>query len=79
MGITTTKVLKLTFNTNGGRTFVLTIPDPKGDLQNTDIEALMDEIVLKNVFITPSGALSGKKDARIIDTTINDMFDPPKV
>lgn len=79
MAITSNKVLKLTFTTSGGKTFVLTIPDPKENLQKAEAEAVMDAIIQKNVFLTPSGALNGKKDIRIIDTTTNDLFDPPQV
>ncbi|WP_407311863.1 DUF2922 domain-containing protein [Desulfosporosinus sp. SB140] len=78
MAITTSKVLKLTFTTTGGKTFVLTIPQPKENLDKAEAEALMDEIIQKNLFITPSGALNGKKDIRIIDTSVNDLFDPPQ-
>lgn len=78
MAVTSSRVLKLTFTTTGGKTFVLTIPQPKEDLDKTEAEALMDQIIQKNLFITPSGALNGKKDIRIIDTSVNDLFDPPQ-
>ncbi|MDQ7093616.1 DUF2922 domain-containing protein [Desulfosporosinus sp. PR] len=78
MAVTSSRVLKLTFTTSGGKTFVLTIPQPKEDLDKAEAEALMDEIIQKNLFITPSGALNGKKDIRIIDTSVNDLFDPPQ-
>lgn len=79
MAITSNKVLKLTFTTSGEKTFVLTIPDPKEGLQKAEAEAVMDSIIQKNVFLTSSGALNGKRDIRIIDTTTNDLFDPPQV
>ncbi|WP_425803128.1 DUF2922 domain-containing protein [Desulfitobacterium sp. Sab5] len=79
MAITTNKVLRLTFTTAGGKTYSINIPDPKEDLQKAEAEAVMDTIVQKNIFFTSSGALTGKRDIRVIDTTTNDLYDPPQI
>ena len=42
-----------------------------------DAEAVMDTII--HIFLTSSGALTGKRDIRVIDTTTNDLYDPPQV
>jgi len=68
MAVTANKVIRLTFTftftftTDGGKTFAITIPNPKEDLQKAEAEAVMDTIIQKNIFITSSGALteSGK-------------------
>ncbi|WP_081963065.1 DUF2922 domain-containing protein, partial [Desulfosporosinus sp. HMP52] len=52
MAITTNKVVKLTFTTAGGKTFSITIPDPREDLDKAEAEAVMDTIIQKNVFLT---------------------------
>ncbi|WP_434509815.1 DUF2922 domain-containing protein [Desulfitobacterium sp. AusDCA] len=77
MAVTTNKVLRLTFTTAGGKTYSITIPDPREDLQKA--EAVMDTIIQKNIFLTSSGALTGKRDIRVIDTTTNDLYDPPQI
>lgn len=79
MAITTNKVLRLTFTTAGGKTFSITIPDPREDLQKAEAETVMDTIIQKNIFLTSSGALTGKQDIRVIDTTTNDLYDPPQI
>ena len=79
MAVTTNKVVRLTFTTAGGKTFSITIPDPREDLDKAQAEAVMDTIIQKNIFLTSSGALTGKRDIRVIDTTTNDLYDPPQV
>ena len=79
MAVTTSKVLRLTFTTAGGKTYTITLPDPREDLQKAEAEAVMDTIIQKNIFLTSSGALTGKRDIRVIDTTTNDLYDPPQV
>jgi hypothetical protein len=72
-------LLRLTFTTAGGKTFSITIPDPKEGLQKAEAEAIMDTLIQKNIFLTSSGELTGKQDIRVIDTTINDLYDPPQI
>lgn len=78
MAITTSSVLRLTFTTAGGKTFTITIPNPKEDLQQAEAVAAMNSIIASDLFLTSSGALTGIRDIRAIDTTTNDLFDPPQ-
>ncbi|AFM39432.1 Protein of unknown function (DUF2922) [Desulfosporosinus acidiphilus SJ4] len=66
------------FTTAGGKTFAITIPDPREDVDKAQAEAVMDTIIRKNVFLTPSGELIGKRDIKIVGTTTNDLYDPPQ-
>jgi len=75
----TAKVLRMTFATAGGNTFSITLPEPREDLTAAEVEAVMDLIVQKNIFATLGGDLIGKRDIKIVDTTTNDLFDPPAV
>lgn len=77
MAITSNKILRLTFTTAGGKTFAITIPNPKEGLDKAEAEVVMDMIIEKDIFLTSSGALVGKRDIKIINTTTNDLFDPP--
>ena len=79
MALTTSSVLRLTFTTAGGKTFAITIPNPKGDLQQAEAVAVMDSIIASDLFLTSSGALTGIRDIKAIDTTTNDYFDPPQI
>jgi len=78
MAVTTNRVLRLTFTTAGGKTFAITIPNPKVDLQQAEVAAAMDSIIASDLFLTSSGALTGIRDIRVIDTSTNDLFDPPQ-
>ncbi len=76
MAVTTTKVVRLTFTTAGGRTFVISLPNPRENLQQAEILSVMNDIIASDIFIAPSGALTGIRDIKVIDTVTNDLFDP---
>lgn len=78
MAVTTSKVARLTFTTAGGKTFAITIPNPRENLQQAEAVAVMDAIIANNIFLTSSGALTGIRDIKVIDTTSDDLFDPPQ-
>ena len=78
MAVTISRVLRLTFTTASGKTFAITIPNPRVDLQQAKAVAVMDSIIASDLFLTSSGALTGVRDIRVIDTTTNDLFDPPQ-
>ena len=62
MAITTSKVLRLTFSTASGKTFAITIPTPREDLQQAEAVAVMNSIIASDLFLTSSGALTGIRD-----------------
>ena len=78
MATTTSKVLRLTFSTAGGKTFAITIPNPKLDLQVAEAVAAMESLITSDIFLTPSGALTEIRDIKVIDTTTDDLYDPPQ-
>ena len=71
------KVLRMTFNSTLGSAVSITLPEPKEDLTGVQIEAVMDQIIAKNIFLTTGGELVSKRDIKIIDTTTNDLYDTP--
>ncbi|NLI91891.1 MAG: DUF2922 domain-containing protein [Peptococcaceae bacterium] len=78
MAVSTNRVARLTFATAGGKTFAITIPNPKEDLQQAEVVAAMNEIIASGIFLPSSGALTGIRDIKVIDTTTDDLFDPPQ-
>ncbi|EHQ89019.1 DUF2922 domain-containing protein [Desulfosporosinus youngiae] len=78
MALSSTKVVRLTFSTAGGKTFAITIDNPKEDLQPAEVMAAMNSLIDSDIFLTPSGALTGIRDIKVIDTTTNDLYDPPQ-
>lgn len=67
----------MVFDTAGGRSFTLTMPEPRADVTLAEIEAAMDLIIAKDLFNTTGGSLTAKRDIRIIDTVTNDLYNPP--
>ncbi len=79
MAITSRKVLRMSFNTALGSAVSITLPDPKADLTAAQIEAVMDQIIAKNIFTGTGGDYLSKRDVKIIDTATNDLYDPPVI
>lgn len=79
MASITKKVLRMTFNNASGNAVTITLPDPKASLTATQIEAVMDQIITKNIFLTAGGELISKRDVKIVDTTTDDLYDLPVV
>jgi len=38
----------------------------------------MNSLIASDIFITPSGALTGIRDVKVVHTTTNDLYDPPQ-
>ena len=57
-----------------GKYFTLTVDDIKADgngvptVTKAEVNALMDLVIAKNIFVSANGNLIGKKDAKIITT-----------
>ena len=57
-----------------GKYFTLTVDDIKADgdgvstVTEAEVNALMDLVIAKNIFVSANGNLVGKKDAKIIAT-----------
>lgn len=79
MSISNEKILRLTFATAGGGTFVITIPNPKEELTSdpANAVAMMEALVQDDIVLASTGALTGIRDIKIIDTTTNDLYDAP--
>lgn len=71
------KVLRMTFNNASGNAVTITLPEPKAILTAAQIEAVMDQIITKNIFLTSGGELISKRDVKIVDTTTDDLYDQP--
>ena len=76
MAVTTTKVLRLSFTTTGGKAYNITVANPKAGLDTAAIQEVMQMAIDKDIFITTSGALTGIRDIKVIDTSVNDLYDP---
>jgi len=77
IAIITSKVLKLTFLTTGGKTFIISVTQPRENLTLSEAQTVMETVIAKNIFNSPSGELAAIRDIRVIDMTTNDLYDPP--
>lgn len=75
MATTTKKVLRMTFNNTSGNAVTITLPEPQASLTAAQIEAVMDQIITKNIFLSAGGELISKRDVKIVDTTTDDLYD----
>lgn len=77
MPVTSAQTLRLVFRNEAGKNVTISLDNPKDDLTAAQIEAAMDVVIARNIFTSSGGDLVAKQDVRIIDTTTNDLFDPP--
>ena len=64
------KVLELVFRNGAGTEVTISLPNPKDGLKSTDTDAVMKDVIAKNVFNTKGGALSQIVGARIRSTDV---------
>lgn len=71
----TTKRLVMTFLTGVGRKISLSIDDPREDLTEAEVVAVMDLIIDKNIFVPYGSTLASTVEAKVIstDTTEYDL------
>jgi len=67
------KKLELFFENEEGRTVKHTLDNPVEPIDAAVVNAAMDEIIEQNVFTSPGGDLVKKKNARIVETNIEDI------
>jgi len=66
-------VMRFLTNTEG-KYFTLTVDDIKSDetgaaiITEAEVNALMNLVIAKNIFISTNGNLIGKKDAKVVTT-----------
>jgi hypothetical protein len=77
MATSTKKVLRMTFNTALGGTVSITLPEPRVDITTAEVEAAMDLVIAKNIFLGSAGAMISKNDIKIVNTTTDDLYEAP--
>lgn len=70
----TTQVLRMVFLNAASKQVNLSVNNPKDTLTAAEVQAVMDSIIAKNVFLSAGGDLVSKVSARIVDTTTNELF-----
>lgn len=73
MANSTTKVLRLVFKTENGKTFALEFSNPKDGVTQAEVQSLGNLIVSKNVITTKNGDLVEFVDGGIVERTFTDL------
>ena len=60
-----TKTLEMVFRNGEGKETVISLVDPRDDLTKTEVDAVMQDMLAKNIFSTKGGDLVQVVDARI--------------
>nr|WP_300006042.1 DUF2922 domain-containing protein [Tissierella sp.] len=66
-------VLELDFLDAADKKFKISVPDPKEDLEEVQVQATMEAILEKNIFISNNTHLVKPVGARVITTTVANM------
>ena len=67
-----TKTLEMTFKDTAGKNVMISILNPKDGLTLTQVDAIMQDIIAKNIFATTNGDLVDAVEAkiRVVDVTV---------
>ena len=67
-----TKTLEMTFKDTAGKNVMISILNPKDGLTLTQVDAIMQDIIAKNIFATTNGDLVDAVEAkiRVVDITV---------
>ncbi len=60
------ETLRMVFRNAEGRVVSINIPDPDSELTSAEVEAVMDSVVVKNVFMTTGGDIISKVRAEVV-------------
>lgn len=67
-----TKTLEMTFRDTMGKNVMINIQNPKDGLTLAEVDAVMQDIITKNIFATTNGDLVDVMEAkiRVVDVTV---------
>lgn len=65
------ETLQMIFSNFEGRNTALSVSDPDPALTAQAVEAVMDSVITRNVFLTGGGDLVGKVRAQVVSRTVN--------
>ena len=73
----TARTLRMVFRNQAGRNVTMSLDNPRSDLTAAEVEAAMDLVIARNILTSSGGDLVSKQDIRIIDSTTDDLYNPP--
>ena len=73
MADTSYTVLRLVFGTENGKRHAMEFNNPKSDVTEQQVQALMQSIIDKNVFTTKNGNLTSIVDGGVVTRSFHDL------
>ena len=67
-----TKRLELIFKNQMEKTSKISIDEPKADLTDEEVQAVMNDMITKNIFSTSGGDLVSISGARVVTTDVQE-------
>jgi len=52
----------------------MSVDDPREDLTPAEVQAVMDDVIAKNIFNSSGGDLVSVKSAEVITTNVNELI-----
>ena len=66
--------LRMSFINALNRTTSMSVDDPREDLTPAEVQAVMDDVIAKNIFNSSGGDLVSVKSAEVITTNVNELI-----
>jgi len=73
----TARTLRMVFLNQAGKNVTITLDNPRSDITTAEIQTAMDLVVARNIFTSAGGDLVSKQDIKVIDSSTDDLYDPP--
>lgn len=73
----TARTLRMVFLNQAGKNVTISLDNPRSDLTTAEIQTAMDLVIARNIFTSTGGDLVSKQDIKVIDSTTDDLYDPP--
>jgi len=67
------EVLQLVFRTEAAALFTVALANPREDLTEAAVQAVMDNIIARNIFHTAGGAVVSKVRARLVTRGVTEI------
>lgn len=65
--------LEMEFLDKASKKFVITLEEPRSDLNPLEVSQAMETILTHNIFQSSAGDLESIKDARLVTTTVSKL------
>lgn len=66
--------LSMSFKNAADRTSSYTIDDPRADISEAEVQAVMEDMILRNIFNTSGGDLKSIASAKVTTTDVTQLI-----